>query len=101
MRIVALYRPNSEFARIVEEYAHDFEQQRGKTIKLVSLDTPEGADMATLYDIVQYPALLALREDGQLLREWQGPQLPLMDEVAGYSDSSNDHSAGPSGYVSL
>jgi hypothetical protein len=86
MKIIALYRPNSEFARNVEEYAHDFERQRGKTIKLVSLDTPEGSEMARLYDIVQYPALIALSNDGQLLRDWQGSQLPLMDEIAAYSD---------------
>ncbi len=86
MKVIALYRPNSEFARMVEEYAHDFERQRGKTIQLISLDTAEGSDMAALYDIVQYPALIALRDDGQILRAWQGPQFPLMDEVAGYAD---------------
>jgi len=88
MKVVALYRPDSEFARMVEEYVHDFERQRSKTVKLVSLDTKEGADIAALYDIIQYPALLALRDDGQLLKTWQGPQLPLMDEVAGYLDKS-------------
>ncbi len=86
MRIIALYRPNAEFARTVEEYAHDFERQRGKAIELTSLDTAEGSDMARLYDITQYPALIALRDDGQLLRTWQGPQFPLMDEVAGYAN---------------
>ncbi len=69
---------------MVEEYARDFERQRGQTIELVSLDTVEGADMARLYGIVQYPALLVIRDDGQLLKEWQGERLPLMDEVASY-----------------
>lgn len=87
MKVVALYRPNSEFARTVEEYARDFERQRGKAIEKVSLDTVEGSDMARLYGIVQYPALLAIRDDGQLLREWQGERFPLMDEVAGYLNS--------------
>jgi hypothetical protein len=84
MKVVALYRPNSEFARIIEEYARDFEQQRGKKLELVSLDTVEGADMARLYGITQYPALMVIRDDGQLLKDWQGERLPLMDEVAGY-----------------
>lgn len=84
MRVVALYRPQSEFARVVEEYARDFERQRGKVIELVSLDTVEGSDMARLYGINQYPALLAIRDDGQLLKDWQGERFPLMDEVAGY-----------------
>jgi len=69
---------------MVEEYVQDFERQRGQTIELISLDTVEGADMARLYGILQYPALLVIRDDGQLLKEWQGERLPLMDEVAGY-----------------
>ena len=85
MKVVALYHPKSEFSRIVEDYSRDFERTKGKAIELVSLDTPEGAQMAKLYDIVQYPALLALRDDGQLLNKWEGEQLPLMNEVAGYT----------------
>lgn len=84
MKALILYRPNSEFARPVEEYVRDFERTRNKTIKLVSLDTQEGSSQAKLYDIVQYPALLVVRDDGQIMKVWQGPQLPLMDEVAGY-----------------
>lgn len=86
MKAVILYRPQSEFARPAEEYIREFESRRGKTIELVSLDTVEGADMAHLYDIVQYPALLVIRDDGQILKAWQGARLPLMDEVAGYLD---------------
>lgn len=87
MKTVVLYRPNSEFARPVEEYARDFERRSGKVLKLVSLDAIEGADMANLYGITQYPAILVIRDDGQLSAQWQGEQLPLMDEVAGYSRS--------------
>ena len=84
MKVVALYRPKSEHARLIEDYARDFERQRGKPIELVSLDTVEGADMARLYGVVQYPVLMAIRDDGQLMKDWQGDHLPLMDEVAGY-----------------
>lgn len=86
MKAVILYRPNSEFARPVEEYVKDFEANRNKIIELLSLDTVKGADLAKLYDIMQYPALLIIREDGQLLKEWQGERLPLMDEVSGFLD---------------
>lgn len=86
MKAFILYRPQSEFARPVEEYIREFESRRGKSIELVSLDTMEGSDMARLYDIVQYPALLVIRDDGQILKAWQGTRLPLMDEVAGYLD---------------
>jgi hypothetical protein len=84
MKVVILYRPQSEHSRIVEQYVHDFERQRGEVIELVSLETKEGAAMASLYDVVQYPALLALNDDGQIRKSWEGEQLPLMNEVAGY-----------------
>jgi hypothetical protein len=87
MKLVALYHAKGEFARQLEEYAHDFEAQRGKAIELRDLESREGADLAALYDIVQYPALLAIRDDGQLARAWQGSALPLMDEVAGYANA--------------
>lgn len=84
MKALMLYRPNAEFARMVEEYVRDYARQRGGTIELVSLNTPAGADLARTYDIVRYPALLVTRDDGSLLKEWQGEHLPLMNEVAGY-----------------
>ncbi len=86
MKLLILYHPNSEFATPVESYVRDFERIHGKPIELVSLETPEGAHNAKLYDIVAYPALLAIRDDGQLMKEWQGVQLPLMDEVAAYHE---------------
>ncbi len=89
MKVVALYRPKSEFSRTVEEYANDFYRVKGYELELVSLDTFEGADMARLYDIVQYPAILVVAGDGTLQRVWQGEQLPLMDEVAGYISGHN------------
>jgi len=86
MKVVILYRPNSEFARMVEEYATEFERQRGKKFELVDIDSEAGSNTAQLYDIVQYPAILAVREDGQIMMTWQGERLPLMDEVAAYFD---------------
>lgn len=87
MKALILYRPASEFARPIEEYVHEFDSRRGKKIELVSLDDVKGSDMARLYDIVQYPALLVIKDDGQILKAWQGARMPLMDEVAGYLDA--------------
>lgn len=84
MKLSILYHPDSEFARTVEEYAHDFEHQKGAAIELISLETREGADLATLHDIVQYPALFVRRETGELVKHWQGLPLPLMNQVAAY-----------------
>lgn len=69
---------------MVEEYVHDFEHHKGVSIELTSLDTRPGADLATLYGVVQYPALLVRRDSGELVKLWEGAPLPLMNEVAGY-----------------
>lgn len=88
MKVLILYRPNSDHARPVEEFVHDFTRQHpGKVVELISLDTRDGAATATLYDVLNHPALLAVRDDGSVLQLWQGDQLPLMNEVAAYLNS--------------
>lgn len=87
MKVVILYHPESDRAREVEIYARDYDSSQHREIELISLETREGADMARLYDIVKYPAVLAVRDNGELLKHWQEEQLPLMQEVAAYQQS--------------
>lgn len=84
MKAVVLYRSKSEHGTKVEQYAREFERRTSKKLDLQEIDTVEGDNLAKLYDVVQYPAIIATAEDGQLLKLWQGDQLPLIDEVAGY-----------------
>ena len=87
VKLLILYRPNSEHASTVESFIRDFQQQHNldeKKLEILSLNTRDGAATASLYDVMSYPAILALANDGSLLNIWQGDQLPLMEEVAGY-----------------
>jgi hypothetical protein len=65
----------------------DYQQRydSGRKVELVSLNTRDGAATASLYDVMTYPAILALGNDGSILNMWQGVPMPLMDEVAGYA----------------
>ncbi len=86
MKAVILYHPKSDHGGIVEDYARDFKMIKdGKLIELVSLETIEGSTMARLYDITQYPAVLALADDGSLINSWQGVPLPLMIDLEAYA----------------
>ena len=87
MKVLILYRPNSEHSSLVESFARDLQRQHdlGTRLEMMSLNTREGAALATLYDVVAYPAILALANDGSVLNMWSGDQLPLMDEVVGYT----------------
>ena len=85
MKLVVLYQPNTEFARITEEYVQEFKGLHPEAeVVLVDVDSIEGSKQAQLYDVVQYPALLAIANNGSLLNMWSGNLLPLMDEVMGY-----------------
>ena len=44
-----------------------------------------GSATATLYDIMRYPAILVLQNDGYLQKSWEGEQFPLMDEIFSYA----------------
>lgn len=86
MRLVILYRPNSEHARKIETFLHDFRRQYSPDYKIEVLDlnTRDGAAMASIYDIVRYPGMVVAAEDGSVVHSWQGPEVPLMSEVASY-----------------
>jgi hypothetical protein len=71
----------------VESFVRDFQSRYevGSKLELVSLNTRDGAATASLYDVMNYPAILALNGDGSVLNMWEGMPMPLMDEVAGYT----------------
>lgn len=86
MRVVVLYRPNSEYDRVVEEFAREFSRRYpDKKIELISVNTRDGSATASLYDILRYPAVLALSDDGRVIQEWHEQRLPLMSEVSYYA----------------
>jgi hypothetical protein len=88
MKVVVLYRPNSEHARSVEEYVRDFQQRHSvPKLEIISIDTREGSATATLYDVVQYPAFLVIQNDGYVQKMWEGDPLPMMDEIASYANA--------------
>lgn len=82
MKAVILYRSQSDHERSVNDYMRDFEHQTGKTIEALDVEQQEGQELAQLYDIMQYPAVIARAEDGSLIKVWSDGQLPLMNELS-------------------
>lgn len=86
MKVIILYRPNSEHGRVVETYISDFQRRHpSEHLEVLSIDSRDGSAMASLYDVMQYPSILVLQSDGSLHKCWQGSQLPLMEEVVAYA----------------
>jgi hypothetical protein len=82
MKVLILYRKNAEEARQVEEFIHDLTKWHpDSNIEVIDYDSRDGIATASLYDILVQPAILALADDGQLLKIWTD-ELPLMNDVA-------------------
>ena len=86
MKIIILYRPASDHGQSVDEFVKEFSYRKPDlSLDVLSVETREGAEMANLYGIMVYPAMMVIGEDGQIDKDWQGLPLPLMDEVAYYA----------------
>lgn len=84
MRVLVVYKEESDHAREVFDYLRDFSRQTGHLIEEVNPDTPAGTDFCRTYDIVEYPTVVALSNDGQLQNMWRGQPLPTISEVSYY-----------------
>lgn len=85
MKTLILYQPRSEYSRSVEEFVQNLERTYPDVHPtLTDVDSLEGSHLAELYDVMQYPAIIVLADDGSLVNSWVGDRLPLIDAVAGY-----------------
>jgi hypothetical protein len=88
MKVLVLYRPNSEFARQVEEFVHDLQTRHNvdeRHLEVLDYDSREGSATASLYDVMTQPTIVVIGDDGGYVKSWAGEQLPLLEEVAGYT----------------
>lgn len=55
-------------------------------MEIHDLDSAAGSEMARLYGVMEYPAVIALKDDGQMQQMWSGiERLPLMNDLAYYA----------------
>ena len=84
MRVVAIWRDNTDYSRTMIEWLEDFKRRTGHEPESVSPDSPDGESLCRLYDIVEYPSIIALDNDGKQLQIWRGTMLPRIDDVNYY-----------------
>jgi len=84
MRVVVVYKQQTDYTRRVDEYMEDFRRQTGHELETLDPDTRDGAGFCRTYDIVEYPTIVALSDDGQLQNQWRGLPLPTISEVSYY-----------------
>ena len=83
MRVVCIYRDNQDYSRSVNEWLENFRRQTGKEIETMNPD--ENTSFCETYDIVEYPTIIALGNNGEVLAMWRGRNLPLINEVLYYT----------------
>lgn len=82
MRVVCVYRDKQDYTRSVEEWIENLRRQTGREIETMDPDRNPG--FCETYDIVEYPTILALGNDGSIRAIWSGRNLPLMNDVLYY-----------------
>ena len=82
MRVVCIYRDNQDYSRSVDEWLTNIYRQTGREIEAIDPDKNTG--FCEAYDVVEYPTILALGEQGDVRASWRGRNLPLTNEVLSY-----------------
>jgi hypothetical protein len=84
MRAVVIFKEETDYARQVYDYLRDFERQTGKSLETLNPESGEGISFCETYDILEYPTIIALSNEGTPLNQWRGLPLPTISEVSFY-----------------
>ena len=84
MKAIIVYKDETDYARTITDYLRDFKRQTGHDLETLDPDTAEGASFCRTYDIVEYPSVVAMSDDGHLQNLWRGLPLPTISEVSYY-----------------
>jgi hypothetical protein len=85
MKAIVIYRSDSEHGSTVEQYLRDFSNRTGHELETLDPDSAEGLSLCQTYDIVEYPSVIALSDDGQMQSSWRGLPLPTISELSYYT----------------
>ena len=66
MRVLVVYKQQTDYTRRVEDYMTDFQRQTGHELETLDPETRDGISFTGAYDIMEYPTIIALSDDGQI-----------------------------------
>ncbi|MCL4357569.1 hypothetical protein M1512_01580 [Patescibacteria group bacterium] len=87
MKVIVLYRPHSEHRAMVDEFIRQYQRLYPESkLDVIDVDSRDGATIAQTYAIVSYPAVMVMRDDGNVVESWQGDtELPKVEDVRYYA----------------
>jgi hypothetical protein len=84
MRVVVIYKDQTDYTRTILDYLRDFQHQTGHDLETMDPDTVWGTQFCETYDIVDYPTIVAVSDDSVLQNSWRGLPLPTISELSYY-----------------
>jgi len=84
MRVVVIFKEETDYARQVLDYLRDFQRQTGHELEQLNPESLPGISFCETYDILEYPTVVALSDSGQMQNQWRGLPLPTISEVSYY-----------------
>lgn len=81
MRVVCVWKRETDYGREMEDWLADFEHITGKELESLDPETVEGESFVGAYDIVEFPTIVALGDFGKVQEMWKGMPLPRIDDV--------------------
>lgn len=85
MKTYIVYKKESDHARLVTDFMRDFERQTGKILEVVDPETRDGVGFCTTYDVVEYPSIIAVDDNGVIQNIWRGTSFPTISELSYYA----------------
>jgi hypothetical protein len=85
MRVVVVSKEQTDYARQISDYLRDFQRQTGRELEILDPDSRDGISFCSAYDILAYPTIIAVADDGQVQSRWDGLPLPTISEVSYYA----------------
>ncbi len=85
MRVIIVTKDQTDYAREVSDYLFEFKRRTGHDIEVLDPESPDGISFTAAYDILEFPTVLALSDDGRAQNIWKGLPLPTMSELSYYT----------------
>ena len=85
MRLVVVMREKRDYSREVYMWLGDWDRRNpGLQPEIIDPDSRDGVGFITAYDLLEFPAVIVLRDDGSVVHMWKGTPMPGLDEVRGH-----------------
>ncbi|MBQ3468357.1 hypothetical protein IJH19_02395 [Candidatus Saccharibacteria bacterium] len=87
MKIVVLTKDGYDYSSAVDTFITDLQSEASSVeVERLDPDTYDGESFARALDILEFPAVVAVDNNGTSIQQWLGMPLPPISEVSYYTN---------------